>query len=156
MYTVDWMVKKKCIDNRFPIYPYYSVDHTLTFKNHIPFLHLSEFNDKNFCNSSSRPLEQVVSSLLQLFLSFKTKQTKWFHRSIYHPPFPPFFFFWGTFLRAAPAAAGFCCLGGTALLVAVPVPEPGRGEVGGLLALLLASLKNRHQKYFWCCFWFFC
>ncbi len=49
-------------------------------------------------------------------------------------------------MRAAPAAVGFCCRGGTALLVAVPVPEPGRGEVGGLLAVLLASLKNRQQK----------
>lgn len=62
--------------------------------------------------------------------------------SLYHP-FPPFFFFCGAFLRAAAGAAGFCCRGGTALLATLPVPEPGRGEVGGLLAVLLASLENK-------------
>lgn len=61
--------------------------------------------------------------------------------SLYHPF--PFFFFGGAFLRAAGGTAGFCCRGGTALLVTLPVPEPGRGEVGGLLAVLLASLENK-------------
>lgn len=43
----------------------------------------------------------------------------------------------------APEAAGFCCRGGTTLLpeaAADPDTDPGLGEVGGLLAVLLASL----------------
>lgn len=49
----------------------------------------------------------------------------------------------------APEAAGFCCRGGTTLLaVAVDEPEaePGLGEVGGLLAVLLASLEQRKSQ----------
>lgn len=67
----------------------------------------------------------------------------------YQPPFPPFFFFCGAFFRVAPEAAGFCCRGGTTLLaVAVDEPEaePGLGEVGGLLAVLLASLEQRKSQ----------
>lgn len=46
----------------------------------------------------------------------------------------------------APEAAGFCCRGGTTLLPAAVVdPEPGLGEVGGLLAVLLASLKETER-----------
>lgn len=67
-----------------------------------------------------------------------------FHPSVpllYHPPFPPFFFFCGCFLRVD--GAGFCCRGGTTLLAdAAVVLEPGLGDVGGLLAVLLASLKH--------------
>lgn len=70
----------------------------------------------------------------------------------YHtPPFPPFFFFCGGLLRVAPGAAGFCCRGGT-MLGAELVPEPGRGDVGGLLAVLLASLSYRKctvRKRWW-------
>lgn len=65
--------------------------------------------------------------------------------SHYQPPLPPFFFFGGAFLRVAPDAAGFCCRGGTTLLppAAVEDPDPGLGEVGGLLAVLLASLEKK-------------
>lgn len=45
----------------------------------------------------------------------------------------------------APEAAGFCCRGGTTLLVPTaddPAAEPGLGEVGGLVAVLLASLED--------------
>lgn len=65
--------------------------------------------------------------------------------SNYQPPFPPFFFFCGAFFRVAPDAAGFCCRGGTTLLAGAvdePAAEPGLGEVGGLVAVLLASLEN--------------
>lgn len=67
----------------------------------------------------------------------------------YQPPFPLFFFFCGAFLRLAPDDAGFCCRGGATLLPTVaddPVAEPGLGEVGGLLAVLLASLKRRESQ----------
>jgi len=57
---------------------------------------------------------------------------------------PLFFFFWGTFLRVAPEAAGFCWRGGTA--PDEPEAEPGRGEVGGLLTVLLASLEEKYPK----------
>lgn len=64
----------------------------------------------------------------------------------YQPPLPPFFFFCGTFLRVAPDDEGFCCRGGTTPLPPgaedVPVADPGLGDVGGLLAVLLASLKK--------------
>lgn len=64
---------------------------------------------------------------------------------VYHaPPFPPFFFFCWVFLRVAPGAAGFCCRGGTMLGLEL-VPDPGRGDVGGLLAVLLASLSYRKR-----------
>lgn len=66
--------------------------------------------------------------------------------SDYQPPLPPFFFFGGAFFRVAPEAAGFCCRGGTTLLPAAVVdPDPGLGEVGGLLAVLLASLKKMER-----------
>lgn len=61
------------------------------------------------------------------------------------PPLPPFFFFGACFLRVAPEDDGFCCRGGTAADGAADAPEPGRGEVGGLLAILLASL-SREEK----------
>lgn len=64
----------------------------------------------------------------------------------YQPPFPPFFFFCGAFFRVAPEAAGFCCRGGTTLLAPAaedPAAEPGLGEVGGLVAVLLASLEAK-------------
>lgn len=71
----------------------------------------------------------------------------------YQPPLPPLFFFWGAFLRApGPAVAGFCCRGGTTLLAAGAEVEaeawadPGRGEVGGLLAVLLASLETQQNE----------
>lgn len=67
----------------------------------------------------------------------------------YQPPLPPFFFFCGAFLRVAPEAAGFCCRGGTTLLAGAvedPDVEPGLGEVGGLLAVLLASLGKKKTK----------
>lgn len=66
--------------------------------------------------------------------------------SDYQPPLPPFFFFCGAFLRVAPEAAGFCCRGGTTVLagaVEEPAADPGLGDVGGLLAVLLASLQQR-------------
>lgn len=65
--------------------------------------------------------------------------------SDYRPPLPPFFFFCGAFFRVPPEAAGFCCRGGTTLLAGAvdePDADPGLGEVGGLLAILLASLKR--------------
>lgn len=72
---------------------------------------------------------------------------------VYQPPLPPFFFFWGAFLRApGPVVAGFCCRGGTTLLAAGAEVEaeawadPGRGEVGGLLAVLLASLETQQNE----------
>lgn len=66
--------------------------------------------------------------------------------SLHQLPFPPFFFFGGAFLRVAPDAAGFCCRGGTTLLpAAVEDPDPGLGEVGGLLAVLLASLERTER-----------
>lgn len=49
----------------------------------------------------------------------------------------------------APEAAGFCCRGGTTLLAGAvdePDAEPGLGEVGGLLAVLLASLEQEEPK----------
>ena len=67
---------------------------------------------------------------------------------VYQPPFPPFFFFCGTFLRVAPGAAGFCCRGGTAVLPGAaeePDADPGLGEVGGLVAVLLASLERTEK-----------
>lgn len=69
--------------------------------------------------------------------------------SDYQPPLPPFFFFCGAFLRVAPDAAGFCWRGGTTLLAAAvdePDADPGLGEVGGLLAVLLASLETEEEK----------
>lgn len=65
--------------------------------------------------------------------------------TVYQPPLPPFFFFCGAFLRVAPEDDGFCCRGGTTPLagaVEEPDADPGLGEVGGLLAVLLASLKR--------------
>lgn len=47
----------------------------------------------------------------------------------------------------AGAPAGFWCLGGMTLLVAdTAAPLPGRGEVGGLLAVLLASLQEDKRE----------
>lgn len=70
--------------------------------------------------------------------------------SNYHPPLPPFFFFCGAFLRVAPEAAGFCCRGGTTLLPVDPDTDPGLGEVGGLLTVLLASLwKTERPNQQW-------
>lgn len=57
-------LKKKCIDNRFPIYPYYSVTHTLTFKNHIAFTHPSELMTKTFPIHPPGHWKQVTYSLL--------------------------------------------------------------------------------------------
>lgn len=51
-----------------------------------------------------------------------------------------------------PVVAGFCCRGGTTLLAAGAEVEaeawadPGRGEVGGLLAVLLASLETQKNN----------
>lgn len=65
---------------------------------------------------------------------------------VYQLPLPPFFFFCGAFLRVAPDDEGFCCRGGTTPLplgaADEPDAEPGLGDVGGLLAVLLASLKK--------------
>lgn len=64
--------------------------------------------------------------------------------AFYHPPLAPFFFFCCCFFLVAGAPAGFWCLGGMTLLVAdTAAALPGRGEVGGLLAVLLASLQGR-------------
>lgn len=68
------------------------------------------------------------------------------HKHHYQPPLPPFFFFCGAFLRVAPDE-GFCCRGGTTPLplgaVDEPVADPGLGDVGGLVAVLLASLEKK-------------
>lgn len=64
--------------------------------------------------------------------------------AFYHPPLAPFFFFCCCFFLVAGAPAGFWCLGGMTLLVAdTAAALPGRGEVGGLLAVLLASLQGK-------------
>lgn len=69
------------------------------------------------------------------------------HPAFYHPPLAPFFFFCCCFFLVAGAPAGFWCLGGMTLLVAdTAAPLPGRGEVGGLLAVLLASLQEDKRK----------
>jgi hypothetical protein len=48
---------------------------------------------------------------------------------------------------APEAVAGFCWRGGTAPEAELEA-EPGRGEVGGLLAVLLASLEgNKLNQY---------
>lgn len=66
------------------------------------------------------------------------------HPAFYHPPLAPFFFFCCCFFLVAGAPAGFWCLGGMTLLVAdTAAALPGRGEVGGLLAVLLASLQEK-------------
>jgi hypothetical protein len=64
--------------------------------------------------------------------------------SNHQPPFPPFFFLCCCFFFVAGAPAGFWCLGGMMLLVEAGTAAalPGRGEVGGLLTVLLASLKS--------------
>ena len=70
-------------------------------------------------------------------------------RRDYQPPLPPFFFFCGAFLRVAPGAVGFCCRGGTtpgAGAEAEAAAEPGRGEVGGLLAVLLGLLRRGRAR----------
>lgn len=73
--------------------------------------------------------------------------------AIYHPPLAPFFFFCCCFFLEAGAPAGFWCLGGITLLVVdTAAPLPGRGEVGGLLAVLLASLQGRWEKEITCGF----
>lgn len=81
-------------------------------------------------------------------MKHKNKKASDFSATDYQPPLPPFFFFCGAFLRVAPEAAGFCCRGGTTLLAGAvdePDADPGLGEVGGLLAVLLASLEKDEQ-----------
>lgn len=67
----------------------------------------------------------------------------------HQPPFPLFFFFCCCFFFVAAAPGGFWCLGGIMLLVdadGMAVIVPGRGDVGGLLAVLLASLQKKNNK----------
>lgn len=70
-----------------------------------------------------------------------------FFLCLYHhfPPLPPFFFrFW--------AWAGFCCLGpwaagaGEGAVGLVEEAVPGRGELGSLPGVLLASLSKKQTN----------
>lgn len=74
---------------------------------------------------------------------FQTKHLA-FHN--HQPPFPPFFFFCCCFFFVPAAPTGFWCLGGIILPVdedGTVVVMPGLGDVGGLLAVLLASLQTK-------------
>lgn len=97
------------------------------------------------------PDSKSLSPALGFDLYSATSITYWrrdvTHPAFYHPPLAPFFFFCCCFFLVAGAPAGFWCLGGMTLLAAdTAAPLPGRGEVGGLLAVLLASLQEGKRK----------